>query len=169
MHFSECFKKIQHLNYVMQFFFPFIWILITSYCTLFWTRTVLESNIHCNAQNVIHLFTFLVKITAFGIACVSCLRVLQLPPRWFWNHASGSPLCYPAFSLFFQIKQIKHTNQYKTYVLSLWFWKKSSKETNHSDSHLKPTYIKDRISNGCLFSWSGLVINSWMLRLIRTK
>ena len=70
--FSERFKICLYLNYVNFYFFPFICILIIS-CCIFFTRTVLDGRVHCNSQNIIHLYALLVKITAFGF--ISCSRV----------------------------------------------------------------------------------------------
>ena len=42
----------------------------------------------------------------------------------------------------FWMNQINDTIPYKTYVLYLLCWKKSSKLTNHSESHDSPTLIE---------------------------
>ena len=48
----------------------------------------------------------------------------------------GIPFVILTLTDFSQMKWVKSKNTYKTYTWSLWFWKKSSKATNHSDSHI---------------------------------
>ena len=56
-------------------FCSFLHILSTILCTLFHTHTVLAIRVYCNAQNIIHFYAFLIQMTAFGFARISCSRV----------------------------------------------------------------------------------------------
>ena len=130
-------KQIYTLIILSPKFCSFLCILATSCCTFFYTRNVIEISVYCNAQNIIHSHVFLLQITEFGSSHVSCLKALKLLLRLFWNRTNGSPV----FSLFSLKEIIKCTKTYETYVRSLHFWRNGSKATNHSDSHIIPTYI----------------------------
>ena len=139
----------------------------TRLCALLCTRTVLESSVYYNYRNHIHFYAFLVKITAVGYVQVSCLKVLKLLPYLFLNFTNGSPLCSPAFSRFFQNNLIKLTNTYKTYVLSLHFWKKLSKrptiQTSMSD--IRRSYVIGKNRIGTMSKGSDIQrLYLWLIR-----
>ena len=58
----------------------------TSWRNCFCTCTVLDIFVYCNAQKIIHLFTFLVQMTEFGFVLVSCSMFNSIlctsPPFW---------------------------------------------------------------------------------------
>ena len=76
------------------------------------------------------------------------LESYKTAPCWFLNCTDGSTLCSPAFSHFLQKEWIKRTNSYKTYIHYICFFKKVSKETNHSDSHVIENFIIGTTSEG---------------------
>ena len=141
-------------------FCSFIIFFSTTSCTHFHTRTIIDSNFYCNAQNIIHFCTFLLKITEFWFARVLCLRVLKLPPVWFQNHTNVSslcyPLCYPACSRFFRTSIINPTNPYKNY--SLWFWKMLVKQPTNQTSieFLCILYVIKHFRIGMMIEGSGI-------------
>ena len=125
---------------------------------------MLESSIYCNALNLIHLHSFLVKMNAFGFACIACSRFKSIlcntPIFWraisFIHHFSANYCIFMIFALiskyhqwfypllswilpFFLNKENQAQNSIKTYVQYPSFWKKSIKETNHPGSHVRPT------------------------------
>ena len=75
MHFLSVSKQIYPLIMCSPKFCSFLHILSTILCTLFHTHTVLAIRVYCNAQNIIHFYAFLIQMTAFGFARISCSRV----------------------------------------------------------------------------------------------
>ena len=145
-------------------FHEFIIIFGTSFCTLFCKRTIINSSVYRNYQNIINYQNV---IDIFNPPP----NLVSKPHWWF------SPLFSRLFPIFW-MNQINYTIPFRTYVLSLLCLKRGRKLSNHSDSHYSSLYIvgdenlfltqqaRDWISNGSLFVWSGLVIRYWVLRLI---
>ena len=112
----------------------------------------------------VHFYAFLVQITGFSL-----FLIFVTAPHWYQNCTHGYPLFSPDFYQSFLTKRIKRTNLYKTSVGSLQFFKKSSKVTNHPDSHCSSTQIVcnckisiDMISNGSDIQQISL----WLIRTV---
>lgn len=54
-------------------YISFLWNFNTNSCTVFCVRTVLESSVYCNTLNLVYVYAFLVKITEFWFAHISCV------------------------------------------------------------------------------------------------
>ena len=90
----------------------------TIHCTCFFhifcARTIINTIVYCNYQNIIKYNTLLVKNTESGLVNKMCLRFLELFPLWFQNRTNNHTLCNSAFSPF-----LNQWNQYYNSIQNL--------------------------------------------------